>query len=113
MRLACPIKKTGNYPVYFKFWVLVNMPLKALSLKHQFGVDLKPSFVSDFRRNELDQVNDDIHDVADRTITEELESGLLVIQTVGDYCNHMIRCSKTKPKDIKMLFEFDEKQRAR
>lgn len=83
---------------------IFHLPVAALNPEYRFGVDLKSSFVSDFRRNELDQVNDDIHDVADRAIAKELASGQLTIQTVGDYCDHMVRCSKTRPKDVKNLF---------
>lgn len=92
---------------------LFRMPVAELRLDHTFGVDLKPSFVSDFRRNEFDQIDDDIHDVADRTVAKEFKSGKLVIQTVGDYCDHLVRCSRTKPKDVERIFELDEKRNSR
>ena len=87
---------------------VLHIPVATLSPERRFGDDLKASFVTDFRRNEFDQVNDDIHDVADPTITKELSSGHLVIQTVGDYCDHMVRCSRTKPKHVKKLLGIQE-----
>lgn len=72
----------------------------------KFGEDLFASFVSDFRYNELDQVLHDLRDVADREICKELDAGTVLIQTVGDYCEHMVRCYKTKPKDVAMLLGF-------
>lgn len=72
------------------------------------GADLKASFVSDFRRNELDLVHDDVYDVADRSLTKELMSGRLVIRTVGDYCSHMIRCSRVRMADVARLLKIKE-----
>lgn len=43
--------------------------------------------ISDFKRNEFDLLLDDIRDVANREIAAELDKGVLVIDTVGDYCN--------------------------
>ncbi|MCD0258408.1 hypothetical protein JWH06_09490 [Xanthomonas melonis] len=80
---------------------IFHLPVTKLSPDLRFGTDLAASFVSDFRSNELDQVNDDIRDVADRAITKELGTGQFTIRTVGDYCDHMIRCSKVRPKDVK------------
>ena len=82
---------------------IFKVPISVLTPGCRFGDDLKASFVSDFRRNEFDQVNDDIHDVADKTITKELGAGKLTIKTVEDYCDHMVRCSKTKRKDVERL----------
>lgn len=78
-----------------------------LSTDLRFGYDLKASFVSNFRRNELDRINDDIRDVADREILKELSSGRLTISTVGDYCDHMVRCSKTKPIEVKRIVDVE------
>ncbi|MBI3148537.1 MAG: hypothetical protein HYZ17_08495 [Betaproteobacteria bacterium] len=69
----------------------------------KFGEDLCASFVSDFRHNELDQVLHDIRDVADREICKELDAGAIIILTVGDYCEHMARCYRTKPTDVAVL----------
>ncbi len=65
-----------------------------------FGDALKATFVSDFRDNEFDQLSCDIRDVADRAILRELNTGVLVIRTVGDYCEHMVRCYRTRPNDV-------------
>ena len=87
---------------------IFGIPVSDLHPSRRFGgEDLKVSFVSDFRRNELDRVTDDILDVADRTITKEINSGQLKMQTVGEYCDLMVRCSKTKQKDVKRLLGID------
>lgn len=71
-----------------------------LTLNAEFGQELEASFVSAWKANEFDRLDDDIHDVADRQILKELGSGALVIRTVGDYCEHMVRCYQTKPQDV-------------
>jgi len=80
---------------------IFNIQVESLTNKSRFGEELKVSFVSDFRYNEFDQVDDDIHSVADRRISKEMSAGMLIIGTVGDYCEHMVRCYKTKPNDVK------------
>lgn len=80
-----------------------GMAPESLSLSAQFGKDLKPSFVSEFRHNEFDKVDQDIKDVADREIRKQLESGELVIRTVADYCDHMVRCYGNNPEEVARL----------
>ncbi|SHG20738.1 hypothetical protein SAMN04487965_3530 [Microbulbifer donghaiensis] len=79
---------------------LFNLNPDALSFDMVFGEDLKASFISNFKANEFDQLDYDIRDVADHQVLKELASGTLVIRTVGDYCEHMIRCYRAKPKDV-------------
>jgi len=79
---------------------LFNVQPDSLSLEAVFGEALKAAFVSDFRANEFEQLDRDIKDVADRQILKELSSGALVIRTVGDYCDHMVRCYRTKPSEV-------------
>lgn len=78
----------------------------SIDLEFQFGTDLLSSFVSDFKRNEFDQVLDDIHDVADDDLERELSSGELVIRTVDDYCRYMIRCYGVRPSDVKHVLRM-------
>lgn len=77
-----------------------------ISLLDRFGVELKSSFVSDFKDNELDVINNDIHDVASRKEAADLESGMLVITTVGDYCDFMVRCSQSNPSEVAYLLKM-------
>lgn len=79
---------------------LFNVQPDSLALDAAFGEELKASFTSDFRANEFDQLDRDIRDVADRDVLKQLSSGALVIRTVGDYCDHMARCYRTKPKEV-------------
>ncbi|MDA8390970.1 MAG: hypothetical protein M0Z76_09630 [Gammaproteobacteria bacterium] len=87
---------------------IFKVPVAALTPERRFGDDLKASFVSDFRRNEFDQIDDDIHDVADQSIAKEMSSGNLIIKTVADYCDHMVRCGKTKRKAVEKLLGVDQ-----
>jgi hypothetical protein len=72
----------------------------ALPFSAEFGKDLKASFVSEFRFNEFDKLDQDIKDVADRATRKRLGSGELVIRTVADYCDHMVACYATNPRDV-------------
>lgn len=86
-----------------------NILVEKLRLDFVFGEDLKPSFVSDWRENEFDKLYYDIRDVADRKIARELSKGVIIIRTVRDYCDHMVRCYETKPKDVCEILGLPEK----
>lgn len=66
----------------------------------RFGHELRSSFSSDFRRNELDRINDDIHDVADRKTLCNFTDGSVTISTVGDYCDLMLQRSREKAQKV-------------
>ncbi|WP_211441781.1 hypothetical protein [Collimonas humicola] len=85
---------------------IFNVPIGLLRQDAKFGEDLKASFVSDFRHNEFDRVDQDIHDVADRKITKELSKGIVIIRTVEEYCDHMVRCHETKPEDVNRILRL-------
>ncbi|MBU1188530.1 MAG: hypothetical protein KKC01_05815 [Gammaproteobacteria bacterium] len=90
---------------------IFNEPVAKLTRDLRFGIDLNPSFMSNIHDNELDIVDHDIHDiaedVADPDIMKEIASGRLVIWTVGDYCELMIRCSKIDLQYVTQLLEKD------
>jgi hypothetical protein len=73
-----------------------------------FGKELKASFVSDFKENEYDKVDHDIKEVADRSILKELSSGQLIIQTVKDYCDHMVRCYENNPSAVRHVLQIEK-----
>ena len=85
---------------------IFRIPIEQLRHDAVFGEDLKASFRSDFRHNEMDRVYFDIRDVADRKITNEINKGFLVINTVSDYCDHMVRCYETKPEDVSIILKL-------
>ncbi len=85
---------------------IFKIPINILRDDSKFGEDLKASFVSDFRHNEFDIVDQDIHDVADRKIAEELGKGIVIIQTVEEYCDHMVRCYETNPEDVTQILKL-------
>ena len=82
---------------------LFNLDLKAITDQMVFGEYLKASFVSNFKDNEFNKLDHDIRDVADHHILKKLSSGALDIRTVGDYCEHMVRCYSAKPEDVMRL----------
>jgi hypothetical protein len=86
--------------------VIFGVPAEHLRPQLRFGTDLHATFVSDFRRNELDRLSDDIRDVADRSIAAEIESGSLMITTVAEYCDHMIRCSRSNGSEVRKLLSI-------
>lgn len=87
---------------------IFKIPIESIQLDYQFGKELDASFVSDWSYNELDQVLHDVRDVADRNIIKELEAGNLIIETLEKYCNHMIRCYKTEPKEVIYALGLDK-----
>jgi len=66
-----------------------------LSRDDRFGEELKAAPATDFRSNEFDMLDDDIKWVADKALLQAMACGDFVIQTVGDYCDHMFRCNQT------------------
>lgn len=73
---------------------------ESLSLEARFGQELKANPASDFKANQFDIIDNDIRDVADKRLLKEMAQGKLVIQTVGDYCEHMVRCSNIDPEEV-------------
>lgn len=88
---------------------IFGLDLDALSLSAEFGRELKSSFVSDFRLNEFDKIDQDIKDVADRATRKRLGSGELVIRTVADYCDHMVACYAKSPEKVARLLDLESK----
>lgn len=72
----------------------------SLSLNARFGQELKAAPRSDFKENQFDIVDGDIKDVADKQRLKKMAQGKLVIQTVGDYCEHMVRCKSINPDEL-------------
>lgn len=73
---------------------------ESLSPDTRLGLELKASPASDFKTNQFDIVDNDIRGVADKRLLKEMAQGKLVIQTVGDYCEHMVRCSIVNPEEV-------------
>ena len=77
-----------------------GVPEASISIDARFGQDLKADTRSDFKANQLDIIDFDIKDVADKRLLKEMAEGKVVIQTVGDYCQHMVRCSSINPDEV-------------
>lgn len=84
---------------------IFNVPVTQLRMDTKFE-DMKVSFVSDWRDNEYDELLNDNIDVADRKIIKEINKGLLLINSVSDYCDHMVRCYATRPKIVSEILKL-------
>lgn len=80
---------------------------ESLKGHYVFGKDLKASFVSDFKSNELDTIFEDVFDVMDHKMYKNFISKEIVIKTVDDYCNHMIGCYINNPKEVIYILNID------
>jgi hypothetical protein len=80
-----------------------RVPESSLSNDMRFGHELQAAPASDLKANEFDVIDDDIKGVADRQLLKAMAQGRLEICTVGDYCEHMIRCNAIKPKEVTRL----------
>ena len=85
-----------------------RVPQSSLSDETWFGQDLKAAPASPLKMNEFDVFDDDIKDVADKPMLKDMAKGLLVIRTVGDYCEHMVRCSVIKPQKVARVLSLPE-----
>ncbi|GKT21936.1 hypothetical protein [Acidovorax sp. SUPP3334] len=77
-----------------------GVPEESLSLDARFGQELRANPVSDFKENQFDIVHNNIKDVADKRLLKEMAQGRLVIRSVGEYCEHMVRCSNINPEEV-------------
>ena len=78
----------------------------SLSSADRFGEELQAAPATDFRHNEFDVLDDDIKWVADKQLAQEMARGSLVIRTVEDYCNHMVRCSQMNPHRVSEVLKL-------
>jgi hypothetical protein len=79
---------------------LFKVPVEAVGDEAEFGRELRHSVVSDFWANEFEVVDRDIRDVAEAKTLSMLSSRELVIHTVGQYCEHMVRCHRVNPQEV-------------
>jgi hypothetical protein len=86
---------------------LFKRPLSVLRLDDRFGIELDASFVSDFRRNEMDRILFDVEDIAEILDDESVFSHIV---TVNDFCNLVDRLYKANPNQCEMLFARWEKE---
>lgn len=84
---------------------IFKINIKNLSPDFIFGQDLTPSFISDWKQNEIDDVIEDINFIVSRSIKIELGKDFK-LNTVEDYCNFMIKSYYKNPKRVlKILLE--------
>jgi len=89
---------------------VLKIPLDSLSREMRFD-SITPSFVSFFKRNEIEVIRDDVYDVAPSEIYKSLEKGDLIIITINDYVNHMIVCYSKSPGMVtSVLGEIEESE---
>lgn len=85
---------------------LFNVPIESLIPSTRFGADLKAGDRSFFKDNAFDEIDGDIRDAADRALQREMAKGVYEISTVGDYCDHMIRCYALRPRVVRKILEL-------
>ena len=88
--------------------LVFSVEIDALSPASRFGEDLKARPASDFKANEFDIIDGDIKDVADKPLLKAMSRGELEIRTVADYCDHMVFCYATKPRDVSRLLSLPQ-----
>jgi len=87
---------------------VLKVPSESLNDEMRFGIDIKPSFVSDFKYNELDILIEDMRDACSGKILTEWNRGEINTETVGEYIEHIIRCYNENPKLVtKLIFAND------
>lgn len=82
---------------------VLNTPVELLKDEMILGVDIKPSFVSDFKYNELDALIEDLRDIGSGAIAKEWKRGDVKIESVGDCVKYISRCYDAKPKLVSNL----------
>jgi len=83
-----------------------GVPETSLTPDARFGKELRANPASDFKANQFDIIDGDIKDVADKRLLKEMVQGTLVIQTVGDYCEHMVRCNSINPAEVSRVLRL-------
>lgn len=106
--MNCPEEVIRKFAL-FRIAKIFNVAVDSLRLEQKFDEDLRAATTTGlFKRNEYDQLENDIYDVANKSIYKEISSGNLTIQTVADYCDHMVRCYETNPEDVKHVLKISE-----
>ena len=89
---------------------IFSVPASMIESTWQFGEELKASFRSEWRENELDIILDDINYVANSIDKKMIKNGELTIKTVGDYLDFMTTCAvrddKSKRKVLSVLTDL-------
>lgn len=75
---------------------LFELPVENINASWRFGHELKPSFTSDFRKNQIDHLQFDVDEV--KVAVENKINIPDVIETVDDFCTL-----------IKQFYEVDSK----
>lgn len=100
-------EKTVRAAALLRLSKIFQVPVDQLSQHMGFGTDLRASTRSDFKRNELDLVDDDIKDVADKKTKRDMTKGHQEIKTVRDYCDHMVDCYSTNREEVARLLGLE------
>ncbi|TJZ64139.1 hypothetical protein [Chitiniphilus eburneus] len=83
--------------VYLRIAELFHVDQSLIEDGWVFGRDLIPSFVSDFKYNELDILHDDFLYAANKNIRKRINRGEFLICSVGGFWRYMVECYKESP----------------
>ncbi len=78
----------------------LKIPVSSLSGELLIQDLYKPPAVTGFGRNGFDVLLDDINDVSDSKMLRKIRDGLVSINTVQDYVEHMIACYSRSPRMV-------------
>lgn len=80
--------------------LIFSLPPENIQMNWRFGYELKSTFRSYFRRNEIERIDDDIHDVADKETLRAFADGSVTISTVNEYCALMVHRSEEDTRKV-------------
>lgn len=79
---------------------ILQVPIASLASNSLFREIHNPRSVSQFSRNAFDILLDDIRDVSSAETLRGIDEGVIEINTVDDYVQHMQRCYSESPKMV-------------
>lgn len=88
---------------------IFDISVSEIKMEYRFDYELKPSFVSDFKHNQLDHLQYDIDEI--RSVVDDEDIIPDVVRNVGDFCSLIAKYHDVTPKYCKLLFERWEKER--
>lgn len=106
-QVVCPEEMIRQYALR-RIAEIFGVSKDTLSPGARFGQELKAAPASDFKSNQFDIIDGDLKEVADKQLLKKVAQGTLVIRTVGDYCEHMVDCSRIKPEQVASILRLPD-----
>ena len=84
---------------------LFKIPIDSIDKCYSFGKELKANKNS-FSEDEFDDLIFDIEYVSDNDTLNKFRSNQIKINTVDDFCNHMIKCYKFNRRAVRRVLKL-------